>query len=136
MKHNSRETPYSSRVTAAWNEPPGNVGQALDELASRSQGGLFDVYDGAGGQSIAGTATTVNLDTVRTTSDTTMFVLSGDELTVNLDGGGTIDISYRATLGNTGTDDFGFDVFLEHAPASTGTFAEVTGSRLKGGKGT
>ena len=41
-------------------------------------------------------------------------------VTVNLTGGGTADISYRATVGNTGTDDYGFDVFLEHAPASTG----------------
>ncbi len=100
------------------------------------QPGLYDAYDAAGGQAVNGSASTVNIDTQRTSSSSTMFVLSGDELTVNLAGGGIANIDYRCTLGNTGSDDFGFDVFLEQAPASTGVFAEVTGSRIKGGKGT
>ena len=127
---------YSPRRLADWQTDPLTTADALDEIGSRAQGGLYDAYDGAGGQTINGSASTVNIDTQRTSSDSAMFVLSSDELTVTLVGGGTIDISYRATVGNTATDDFGFDVFLEQAPASTGVFAEVTGSRIKAGKGT
>jgi len=29
-----------------------------------------------------------------------------------------------------------FDLYVEHAPASTGVLAEVAGSRVSGGKGT
>ena len=47
-----------------------------------------------------------------------------------------IDLSYRATLGTAGSGDYRFDLYVEHAPASTGVFAEVAGSRVSGGKGT
>ena len=40
------------------------------------------------------------------------------------------------TGGNTGSDDFGWELFVEQAPASTGTVAEGTGSRVSGGKAT
>ncbi len=133
---NAENSEFSPNNPSDWTLPPSDAAEALDELASRAQGGLYDVYDGTGAQTINGSASTVNLDMERTNSDSDMFSLSGDELTVTLLGGGTIDISYRSTIGNTGSDDFGFDVYLEQAPAATGVFGEVTGSRVKAGKGT
>ena len=127
---------YSPNALLDWSLDPRETDSALDELAGTRQRGLFDAYDAVGGQAVTGSAVTVNIDTTRTTSSSAVFVLSSDQLTVNLTGGGLADISYRATLGNTGSDDFSFDIYLEQAPASTGVFAEVTGSRLKGGKGT
>ena len=125
---------YSPNDPTVWKTKPGTVKKALDELGGQQQRGLYDAYDATGAQAVNGSASTVNIDTQRTSSSSTMFVLSSDQLTVTLDGGGIADISYRFTLGNTGTDDFGFDGFLEQAPASTGTFAEVTGSRLSSGE--
>ncbi len=108
----------------------------LLHYSSVRKGAFFDAYDGTGGQTINGSAATANIDTTRTNTDTGLFGLSSDELTLTLQGGGTIDLSYRATLGSTGSGDFGFDLYVEYAPVSTGTFAEVAGSRVSGGKGT
>ena len=127
---------YSPIDPQDYGEPVRETDAALDELASHQQRGLYDAYDATGGQTVNGSASTVNIDTQRTTSSSVVFVLSGDELKVTQPGGGIIDIAYRATIGNTGSGDYGFDIFLEQAPASTGVFAEVTGSRVSGGKGT
>ena len=127
---------YSPRRVEDFTTDPLTTSDALDELASRSQGGPYDASHSTGAQTINRSAATVNTNTERTNSDSSMFSLASDVLTVSLIGGGTIDLSYRSTIGNTGSDDFGFDVFVEQAPASTGTFAEVTGSRIKAGKGT
>ena len=127
---------YSPRRVEDFTTDPLTTSDALDELASRSQGGLYDAYDSTGAQTINGSAATVNINTERTNSDSSMFSLASDVLTVSLIGGGTIDMSYRSTIGNTGTDDFGWELFVEQAPASTGVFAEVTGSRVSAGKGT
>ena len=130
-------TTYEANEPKDWpGGSPAKVDKALDELAGRSQGGLYDAYDAAGAQVINGSAATVNLDTTRTNTDTDLFVLAADELTLTLVGGGTVDLGYRATIGNSGSDDYGFDVYVEQAPAATGVFAEVTGSRVTGGKGT
>lgn len=127
---------YSPRRVEDFTTDPLTTSDALDELASRSQGGLYDAYDSTGAQTINGSAATVNINTERTNSDSSMFSLASDVLTVSLIGGGTIDMSYRSTIGNTGTDDFGWELFVEQAPASTGVFAEVTGTRIPAGKGT
>ncbi len=127
---------YSPAQLGDWTTDPRETDAALDELASRAQGGLFDAYDGSGAQTINGSASTVNIDTTRTNTDTGLFALAADVLTVTLQGGGTIDLSYRATLGTAGSGDYQFDLYVEHAPASTGVFAEVAGSRVSGGKGT
>ena len=109
--------------------------EALVKFKFRADAFVLD-YDSTGAQTINGSASTVNINTERTNSDSSMFSLASDVLTVSLIGGGTIDLSYLSTIGNTGSDDFCFDVFVEQAPASTGTFAEVTGARLKAGQGT
>ena len=135
-RQNAYITPYASESPSDWTAEPGNVGMALDELAGRSQGGVFDAYDSTGAQTINGSASTVNINTTRTNTDTGLFGLASDVLTLTLQDGGTIDLSYRATLGTTGSGDYGFDLYVEHAPASTGVFAEVAGSRVSAGKGT
>ena len=127
---------YSPRRVEDFTTDPLTTSDALDELASRSQGGLYDAYDSTGAQTINGTAATVNINTERTNSDSGMFSLASDVLTVSLIGGGTIDLSYRSVIGNTGSGDFGWELFVEQAPASTGVFAEVTGTRIPAGKGT
>lgn len=98
-----------------------------DDISVR---GLFDAYDNAGGQTIDGTAATVNIDTTRTNTDTDIFGLSLDVLTVTRSGGGTAIIDYRATLGTIGSGDFQFEAWLEK------NSSEVAGSRVRSGKGT
>ena len=95
-----------------------------------------DSYDAIGQQTVNGTPITVNIGTQRTNSNTDVFDFTANVLTVTKSSGGSVDLSYRATVGNTGADDFAFDVYLERAPASTGIFAEVPGTRIKSGKGT
>ena len=126
---------YSPRRLDDWQTDPLTTADALDELGSRAQGGLVDLYDGTGGQTVNGSSSTLNIDTTRTNSDTAMFALSSDVLTVTQVNGGTIDLSYRTTIGNLGVEDFGYDIWLEQAPAATGTFAEVVGSRVRSGCG-
>ncbi len=136
----AQTTLYGPVTLSDWDgsDDPGEVDGALDQLADRLRGieGPFDAYDGTGGQTVNGSASTVNIDTTRLNGNSTIFGLSSDVLTITQVNGGNLDISYRVTLGNTGTGDYGFDVYLEHAPASTGVFAEVAGSRVSGGKGT
>ena len=127
---------YSPRRVEDFTTDPLTTSDALDELASRSQGGLYDAYDGTGAQTINGLAATVNIDTELTNSDSSMFSLSGDVLTLSLIGGGTIDFGYRSTIGNTGSDDFGFDVYVEKTPTGLANWTEISGSRTKAGKGT
>ena len=127
---------YSPRRVEDFTTDPLTTSDALDELASRSQGGLYDAYDSTGAQTINGSASTVNINTERTNSDSGMFSLASDVLTVSLIGGGTIDLSYRSVIGNTGSDDFGFEVFVEKTPKGLENWAEITGSRIKAGKGT
>ncbi len=89
---------------------------------------LFDAYDGAGGQTINGTAATVNIDTTRTNSDSAVFALAADVVT--LTGDGTAIIDYRVTIGTTGSGDYQFEVWLEQ------NSSEIAGSRVRAGKGT
>ena len=138
IKGKAQDILYGAKNHTSWDDAtnPGEVSDALDQLSSRQQRGLYDAYDATGGQAVNGSASTVNINTQRTSSSSTIFVLSLGALTVNLAGGGIAPIDYRVTIGNTGSDDFGFDLFLERAPASTGVFAEVIGSRVRSGKGT
>lgn len=99
--------------------------------------GILDAYDALGNQTVDGTDVTVNIDTERVNTDTAMLALSSDELTLNLDGPSPLlDVEYRCTIGTTGSGDFSFEVYLEQAPAATGVFAEIAGTRLASGKGT
>ena len=118
-----------------WTTNPSTVNDALDELGSRAQGAVFDAYDDTGGLSVTGSNTVVNL-VQRTNTDTGTFGLSGDILTVTQAGGGTIDISYHATIGNTGSDDYGFSVYLARSTDGGSSFSNIAGSLLQGGKGT
>ena len=126
---------YSPIDPKDYSKPVRETDAALDELASHQQRGLYDAYDAVGGQTVNGSASTVNIDTERTKSSATVFVISGDERTVNLTGGGFIDFSWQVTIGKTGSGDFRFDIFPEQAPSSTGLLCEVTGPRGGGGEG-
>ena len=91
---------------------------------------LFDAYDGTGGQTINGTAATVNIDTTRTNTDSNVFAIASDVVTVTQTGDGTAIIDYRVTIGTTGSGDFQFEVWLEQNDT------EIAGSRVRAGKGT
>lgn len=119
---------FSPRTVADWTTKPTEADAALDELADRATRKFFDAYDGAGGQAINASATTVNIDTTRTNTDSTVFALASDVVT--LTGSGTAIIDYRSTLGTTGSGDFQFEVWLEL------NSSEIAGSRVRAGKGT
>ena len=91
---------------------------------------LFDAYDGTGGQTINGSAATVNIDTTRTNTDSNVFAIASDVVTVTQSGDGTAIIDYRVTIGTTGSGDFQFEVWLEQ------NNSEIAGSRVRAGKGT
>ena len=91
---------------------------------------LVDAYDGTGGQTINGTAATVNIDTTRTNTDSNVFAIASDVVTVTQSGDGTAIIDYRVTIGTTGSGDFQFEVWLEQ------NNSEIAGSRVRAGKGT
>ncbi len=97
---------------------------------------LFSAYDSTGGQTVNGTDVTLNLDTVVTNTDAAVVDLTSDVVTLTQGGGGHFSAVGHVTIGNTGGDDFGFDFFCELAPAATGIYAEIQGSRVSGGKGT
>ena len=91
---------------------------------------FFDAYDNSGGQTVAGTAVTVNLDTVRTNTDSAVFSLASDVLTITLAVTSMLLINYRNTLGTRGAGDFQFEFWPELDNS------EIAGSRVRGGKGT
>ncbi len=60
----------------------------------------FDAYDNAGGQTVNGSAITLNIDTIR--RNNANYTLSADQITINSDG--TYEIRYEGTVANaTGT---------------------------------
>ena len=132
---NAQFIPFQPDDPSQWTDPPDKVSDALDELSGRAQGALFDAYDNAGALPVAGSFVTINL-IERTSTETALFGLSSDILTLNQSGGGTVDISYRATLATTGTGDYGFDVHLARSTDGGSTFTNIPGTLLKGGKGT
>ena len=119
---------FSPRTVADWTTDPTEADAALDELADRATRKLFDAYDGTGGQIVNASALTVNIDTTRTNTDSTVFALAADVVT--LSGNGTAIIDYRVTIGTTGSGDFQFEVWLEQ------NNSEIAGSRVRAGKGT
>ena len=135
MATDASQLTFSAADDGDWATAPGEVDAALDELGSRAQRAVFDAYDDVGGDSVTDPFYTVANLTQRTNTDTGIFSLAGDLLTVNQAGGGIIDISYRMTIGNTGSDDYGFTVELTVLP-SGGAATTVPGSILSSGKGT
>lgn len=91
---------------------------------------FFDAYDSTGGQTVAGTAVTVNLDTVRHNTDSAVFSFASDVLTITLAVKSMVIIDYRDTLGTLGTGDFQFETWPELDSS------EIAASRARSGKGT
>lgn len=88
---------------------------------------VFEAYDNTGGQTFTNTAVTLNLDTERTNTNTSIFSLSDDVLTINATD--AFIFVYRMTAGITvGTRKQGI-VYLEQ---NSGSWVEVDGSRASG----
>lgn len=95
---------------------------------------LFSAYDTVGGQTINGSAATVNIDTEVSNTDSAVISLSSDVVTLTLVGGGYFSAKGHFTIGTTGDTDFSYDVFCELAPVATGIYAEIPGSRVSCGE--
>lgn len=87
---------------------------------------VISTYDNAGGQTFTGTIT-INLDTVKANTNSSIFSLATDVITVNANG--SYAFSYDCTLGiNTGSNARSqCQTFLE--VDTGGGFVEVDGSR-------
>lgn len=88
----------------------------------------IDVYDNTGGDTFTGTAITVNLDTVRKNTDSSLYSLASDEVTIASTG--VYLVNFRiGTDGQTGTARSIARGWIELDPA-TGSFAEIDGTRV------
>ena len=75
------DTTFAPLNPAHWDDPPGIVGGALDELAKRA-GCVFSAYASTGGVAVTTVAATLALDTVRLNGDSNLFSHSAGEVTV------------------------------------------------------
>lgn len=71
---------------------------------------VFDAYDSVGYQTINGTASVLNLDTVEVNTDASTFSITNDVITIARTG--VLDITVQITEGTTGTSPFEFAAFI------------------------